>query len=298
MIEAFLEAAVRVATPLLLAALGELIVQRAGVINLGLEGSITAGAFASLIAIETGSVASGYAAGAAGGAAVSLVLAVFVVRLHANQIITGTAATLLALGVTGTLYRGMLGAGGAALSVPTSGPIAIPLLSDIPMVGRALFAQAFITYVLYALVPALWWWVYRTHAGLSLRAIGESPHAAEAAGVHVGRTRTLAILFGGALGGLGGATLVLAHTGTFAEGLSAGRGFIAIAIVVLGRWHPLGVALAALLFGAASALQYLFQAMGWPVPYHIFLALPYLLTLAALAGVAGRVRAPAALARD
>lgn len=298
MIEAFLEAAVRVATPLLLAALGELVVQRAGVINLGLEGSISAGAFASLIAIGTGTAVSGYAAGAVAGAMVSLVLAIFVVRLHANQIITGTAATLLALGATGTLYRATLGAEGAALSVPTSGPVAIPVLAALPVVGRALFAQPLITYALYALIPALWWWLYRTHAGLSLRAIGESPAAAETAGVHVARTRTIALLFGGALGGLAGATLVLAHTGTFAEGLSAGRGFIAIAIVVLGRWQPLGVAMAALLFGAASALQYLFQAMGWPVPYHLFLALPYLLTLAALAGVAGRVRAPAALARD
>lgn len=298
MIEAFLEAAVRVATPLLLAALGELVAQRAGVINLGLEGAITAGAFASLVAIETGSVASGYAAGAAGGAAVSLLLALFVVRFHANQIITGTAATLLALGVTGTLYRGVLGAEGAALSVPTSGPLAIPVLSALPIIGQALFGQPLVTYALYVMVPALWWWLYRTHAGLSLRAIGESPEAAAAAGVHVARTRTLALIFGGALGGVGGATLVLAQAGTFAEGLSAGRGFIAIAIVVLGRWHPFGVALAALLFGAASALQYLFQAMGWRIPYHVFLALPYLLTLAALAGVAGRVRAPAALARD
>ncbi|MBA3889606.1 MAG: ABC transporter permease [Gemmatimonadaceae bacterium] len=298
MIEAFLEAAVRVATPLLLAALGELVVQRAGVINLGLEGAITAGAFASLLAIETGSVGSGYAAGAAGGAAVSLLLAVFVVTLRGNQIITGTALTLLALGITGTLYRAVHGVEGAALSVPTSGPVAIPGLSAIPLVGPAFFNQPFITYGLYLLVPALWWWLYRTHAGLSLRAIGESPAAAATAGVHVGRVRMLALVFGGALGGLGGATLVLAQAGTFAEGLSAGRGFIAIAIVVLGRWHPWGVALGALLFGAASALQYLFQAMGWPVPYHIFLALPYLLTLAALAGVAGRVRAPAALARD
>lgn len=298
MIEPFLEAAVRVATPLLLAALGELVVQRSGVINLGLEGAITAGALASLVAIETGSVASGYAAGAAAGAAVSLLVALFVVRLRANQIITGTAVTLLALGMSGTLYRGMLGAEGAALSVPTSGPVGIPLLAALPVVGKALFEQPLVTYALYLLVPALWWCLYRTHAGLSLRAIGESPDAAATAGVHVGRVRTLALVFGGALGGLAGATLVLAQAGTFAEGLSAGRGFIAIAIVVLGRWHPWGVALAALLFGAASALQYLFQAMGWPVPYHIFLALPYLLTLAALGGVAGRVRAPAALARD
>jgi simple sugar transport system permease protein len=127
--------------------------------------------------------------------------------------------------------------------------------------------------------------------------VGESPVAAEAAGVRVNRVRVGAIAFGGALGGLAGATLVLAQAGTFAENMSAGRGFVAIAIVVLGRWHPLGVALAALLFGASSALQFLLQAIGLALPYQLFLALPYALTLAALAGVAGRVRAPAALAQ-
>lgn len=295
--EAFLEAAIRTATPLLLAALGELIVERAGVLNLGLEGTIIAGALASLVAAGTGTVAFGYAGGMAAGAAVGLVMALFVVGLRADQIITGTAITLLATGATGTLYRALYGTQGAALSVPTSGPIAIPLLSEIPIVGGALFAQPVTTYLLYALVPALWWWLYRTHAGLALRAVGESPGAAVAAGVRVARVRALALVAGSALGGLAGATLVLAQSGTFAEGMSAGRGFVAIAIVVLGRWHPLGVVLAATAFGAASALQFLFQAMGWRVPYHIFLALPYLLTLAALAGVAGRVRSPAALAK-
>jgi simple sugar transport system permease protein len=138
--------------------------------------------------------------------------------------------------------------------------------------------------------------MYRTHSGLALRATGESPAAARAAGVAVGRVRFAAVLFGGALGGLAGGTLVVAQAGTFAEGMSAGRGFVAIAIVVLGRWHPLGVAIAALVFGAASALQFLLQSMSLALPYQLFLALPYLLTLAALAGVAGRVRAPAALA--
>ena len=267
-------------------------------LNLGLEGTIIAGALASLVAAGTGTVAFGYAGGMAAGAAVGLVMALFVVGLRADQIITGTAITLLATGATGTLYRALYGTQGAALSVPTSGPIAIPLLSDIPIVGGALFAQPVTTYLLYALVPAMWWWLYRTHAGLALRAVGESPGAAVAAGVRVARVRALALVAGSALGGLAGATLVLAQSGTFAEGMSAGRGFVAIAIVVLGRWHPLGVVLAATAFGAASALQFLFQAMGWRVPYHIFLALPYLLTLAALAGVAGRVRSPAALAKE
>jgi len=146
-------------------------------------------------------------------------------------------------------------------------------------------------------VPIVWWWMYRTHDGLALRAAGESVAAAEATGRNPSRIRLLAILFGGLTGGLAGGVLVLAQAGTFAEGMSAGRGFIAIAIVVLGRWHPIGVAAAALVFGAASALQYLLQALGLSLPYQLFLALPYVLTLAGLAGVAGRVRAPAGLAR-
>lgn len=296
--DAFLEAAIRTATPLLFAALGELLVERGGVINLGLEGAMIAGAFAALVAAGTGSAGAGYAAGAAAGASVGLLMALFVFRLRTNQIIAGTAVTLLAAGATGTLYRAMYGVEGAALSVPTTGPVPVPGLDALPMVGRALFAQPLPTYALYLLVPVAAWWLYRTHAGLALRAIGEAPQAAVAAGVRVTRMQAAVLVAGSALGGIGGATLVLAQTGTFAEGMTAGRGFVAIAIVVLGRWHPFGVTLAALAFGGASALQYLFQAMGWSVPYNVFLALPYLLTLAALAGVAGRVRAPAALGKD
>jgi simple sugar transport system permease protein len=160
-----------------------------------------------------------------------------------------------------------------------------------------LFAQPAITYVLYLLVPCVWWWMFHTRSGLELRATGEDPRAVIAAGISAKKTQILAVLFGGAMGGISGATLVIAQAGTFAEGMSAGRGFIAIAIVVLGRWHPLGVAAAALIFGAASALQYLFQAMGWSLPYQAFLALPYVLTLLGLAGIAGRAVPPASLAR-
>jgi general nucleoside transport system permease protein len=195
------------------------------------------------------------------------------------------------------LYRTLFGATGAALTIPTMGPTAIPGMVAIPVIGRGFFDQPIVTYAVYLLIPLVWWWMYRTHAGLALRAIGESPVAAEAAGIRVNRVRYGAIAFGGITGGLAGATLVVAQAGTFAEGMSAGRGFIAIAIVVLGRWHPLGVAIAALVFGAASALQFLLQAIGLALPYQLFLALPYGLTLAALAGVAGKVRAPAALAR-
>jgi ABC-type uncharacterized transport system permease subunit len=290
-----LAATIRTATPLALAALGELLVERAGLINIGLEGAILAGAFGALVGATAGGVAGGYAGAVVGGLLVAALFAVCVIALKADQIITGTALTLLSVGATGTLYRALYGSSGAALTLPTSGSWPIPGLSSLPIIGPALFAQPAVTYLGYLLAPALAWWFARTQAGLALRAIGERPAAAEAAGISIDRMRTLAVLAGGALGGLAGGTLVLAQAGTFAENMSAGRGFIAIAIVVLGRWRPIGVALGALLFGAASALQFAFQAMGWSAPYQLFLVIPYLLTLAALAGAVGRARAPAAL---
>lgn len=296
-LETFLEGTVRTATPLAFAALGETVAERSGVINIGLEGAIIAGAFGGFVAAGTGSVWLGFLGAGLSGMAISALFGLFAIRIRADQIITGTAISLLALGITATLYRQMYGAEGAALSIPTMGVVEVPVFSSIPVVGKALFAQPPVAYLLYALVPAVWWWMYRTNAGLGLRAIGEDPRAAIAAGVPAGRFQYLAVLFSGFLGGLAGGVLVIAQAGSFAEGMSAGRGFIAIAIVVLGRWHPLGAAVAALVFGAASALQYLFQAMGWTLPYQAFLALPYVLTLLGLAGIAGRSTAPANLGR-
>jgi simple sugar transport system permease protein len=273
------------------------VAERSGVINIGLEGAIIAGAFGGFVAAGTGSVWLGFLGAGVAGMAISALFGFFAIRIRADQIITGTAISLLALGITATLYRQIYGAEGAALSIPTMAVAEIPLLSSIPVLGRALFAQPPVAYLLYALVPAVWWWMYRTNAGLGLRAIGEDPRAAIAAGIPAARFQYLAVLFGGFLGGIAGGVLVIAQAGSFAEGMSAGRGFIAIAIVVLGRWHPLGAAMAALVFGAASALQYLFQAMGWTLPYQAFLALPYILTLLGLAGIAGRSAAPANLGR-
>ncbi|MGH7615836.1 MAG: ABC transporter permease [Gemmatimonadaceae bacterium] len=294
---AFLEATLRTATPLALAALGEVVVERAGIINIGLEGIILSGAFGALVGASHAGAWGGYALALGAGVSTALAFAVFAVWLRVDQIISGTAITLLAVGLTGTLYRALYGATGAALAIPTTGPWAVPGLSRLPLVGPAFFAQPVVTYVAYALTLVVWWWMRGTHAGLALRAVGERPAAAKAAGVNIARVRLGALVFGGLTGGLAGACLVLAQAGTFAENMSAGRGFIAIAIVVLGRWQPLGVALASLVFGGASALQFLLQALGLALPYQIFLALPYVLTLAALAGVAGKVRAPAALAR-
>ena len=288
----FLEAAVRTATPLLLAALGELIVERAGVINLGLEGCMIAGAYAAFVA--SGSSASGYAAATAAGLAIGLIMVCMVVVLRRDQIIVGTALTILALGVTGALFRAREETT-ALVAVAARGD-GIPLLADIPVLGPALFMQPMITYLAIALVPVLWWWLGRTHAGVALRAVGEAPSAALASGVHVQGFRAAAVLVGAALGGIAGGALVLAQAGSFAENMTAGRGFLAVAVVALGRWHPGGVALASFVFGSAMALQYVVQALGWSVRYELVLMIPYVLTLVAL-GAFGRGSAPAFLGR-
>ena len=298
MVDAFLESTIRWATPFAFAALGECISERAGVINIGLEGSIIAGALGATIAAGFFGITVGFFAGAAAGLIVGLLFALFAVLLRSDQIITGTAITMFGLGITGTIYRIFYGAAGVSLKTPTSAALAIPVLSDIPIVGHALFAQPPIAYLLYICVPTIAWWLSRTQAGLALRAVGERPDAAAAAGIRPMRVQFLAVLFAGLMAGLAGATLVLAQAGTFVEGMSAGRGFIAIAVVVLGRWRPLGVAAAALLFGAAYTLQNLFQSMGWTgIPYNAFLAVPYILTLIVLAGARARTVAPAALGR-
>lgn len=291
----FLDASVRSATPLLLAALGETVTERSGVINVGLEGTIIVGCLAGLATATA--VGPELALGAAGAAGVliAVIFAVLAIGLAADQIITGTAITMLGLGLTGTLYRVLYGDSGAALSAPTLAPIPLPLLEHLPVFGTALFRQPLPTYLAALLVPSVWWWLYRTQSGLALRATGENPAAARASGISPRRTQAVGVLFGGLCGGLAGGTLVLAQVGTFAEGMSAGRGFVAIAVVALGRWHPVGAAMAALFFGMASALQFLFQALDISLPYQIFLAFPYFLTLLALALAKGRYRAPASL---
>jgi simple sugar transport system permease protein len=294
-IAVFAAASVRTATPLAFAALGELVTERSGVINIGLEGVIIAGAFGAMMGASVGGVGLGFLGGAIGGGLMALVFALFVVGLGADQIITGTAVSMLGLGLTGTLYSTVYGTAGIALRIPTVSPMPIPLLDRIPLVGPAFFVQPVATYALYLFVPVLAYWMYGSSAGLSLRAVGEQPEAAAAAGISPRRVRWWAIVFGGVMGGLSGGVLVLAQAGTFAEGMSAGRGYLAVAIVVLGRWRPYGVAVAALFFGVASALKFLAQGMGWNLPYELSLAFPYILTLAALAVVRGRAVSPAGL---
>ena len=297
LIGGFLAAAVRVATPLLIAATGETVTQRSGVLNLGLEGMMLAGALAAALGATAAGPWAGVALAVAAGMALAALLALVVIVARADQVIAGTAITLGSVGLTGTIYRQAYGAAGAGLDLPTLAPIPIPWLSSIPIVGPGLFTQPAPTYLGVLAVPVVWYLLFRTRAGLALRATGEAASVAKASGVRTRLVRTAATIVGGGFAGLAGATLVLAQVGTFAEKMTAGRGYVAIAIVVLGRWHPVGAALAALGFGAAMAIQFVFQALGLEVPYQLFLMLPYGLALLALAGVVGRVKAPGDLGK-
>ena len=297
LIGGFLAAGVRVATPLLLAATGETVTERAGVINLGLEGLMLAGALAATLGASAAGPWAGLAVAVLTGMVLAAAFAAVAIGARANQIIAGTAVTLAAVGLTGTIYRQAYGTGGAGLALPTLPALPLPGLARIPILGPALFDQPAPTYFALLALPLVWWVLFRTRAGLMLRATGEGAAMARAMGVRTRLVRTVATIVGGGFAGLAGATLVLAQVGTFAERMTAGRGYVAIAIVVLGRWHPIGVAVASLLFGAATALQYVFQSLGLSVPYQLFLMLPYLLTLVALAGAVGRVRAPADLGK-
>jgi ABC-type uncharacterized transport system permease subunit len=293
----FLAAAVRVATPLLFAATGETVSERSGVINLGIEGTMLVGALAAALGAAAWGPWAGMACAVLAGMVLAAGFALIAIGARADQIITGTAVTLAAVGLTGMISRKAFGAGGAGLTLPTLPPIPIPGLAEIPFIGPGLFNQPAPTYLAFAVLPVVWWVLFRTRLGLQIRATGEAAALARAAGVRTGLIRTGATIVGGGFAGLGGATLVLAQVGTFAEGMTAGRGYLAIAIVVLGRWHPAGVAAASMLFGGATALQFLFQALGVKAPYQLFLMLPYGLTLLALAGAVGRVRPPGDLGR-
>lgn len=296
-LSAFLDSSIRTATPLALAALGELMVERTGIMNLGTEGAMIAGALGAAVTATYAGADAGLLGGAMAGLVVSAVFACFVLVLGTEQIITGTALTIGSLGITSALYRVLFGASGAGLTIPTLPSLRVPGLAALPFIGTPLFQQPVTTYLIYIMTAVATWFLFRTPAGLSWRATGERPEAASAAGIATKWLQLSGILIGGLLGGLGGAALVLGQVGTFAEGMSAGRGFIAIAIVALGRWHPIGALAAALLFGAATAAQFLFQALGSSLPYQLFLAIPYLLALAVLAGGIGRARAPAALGK-
>jgi simple sugar transport system permease protein len=286
-------ATLRVATPILFAALGELYCERAGILNLGIEGTMFIGALAGfLVSYVSQSVWLGLLAAIIAGVLFGALMALLTVRLGLNQHVSGLGTTLLASGLALFIYRLMFG----APSVQPKSP-AFPLIEPPVIFGplAPLFKQYGLTYVALALVLLTWWVLRRTAFGLKLRAVGENPEAADTAGVNVFRVRYAALLIGGALMAVGGAFLSIAQLGTFTFGMIAGRGWVAIALVIFGNWQAFRVFGAALLFGALSVLQLRLQAEGVDIPYQALLALPYLVTILALA-VAGRNASyPAAL---
>lgn len=294
---AFLAAAVRMAVPLAYAGLGELIAEKCGILNIGMEGVMLSGAFFSFAgAFFSGNLLVGLLTGILGGIAVAMIHAVLSVRLAKDQSVSGISLNIFVLGVTSFLYK-LLNSGDTYKQIDPMSRIRIPLLADIPLVGSALFEQDILTYVLYALVIATAWFYAKTSLGLSFASIGENPGAADAAGIPVHRCQYLAMLANGILGGAAGAYLVLAQVGNFSEDMTSGRGYIALAAVILGRYTPFGTLGAAFLFGAANALQIRLQAIGVPLPTQALAMLPYVITLVALVTSIGKNQKPESLSK-
>ena len=294
---AFLTAAVRMAMPLAFAGLGETIAEKTGIVNIGMEGVMLSGAFFSFAgAFFTGSILLGLLCGMAGGAAVSLIHALLSIKLAKDQSVSGLAINIFVLGVTSFLYKLMSGGQSYQQIVPLS-KLRIPLLADIPLIGNALFNQDILTYLIYVLVIAVTFFYKKTSLGLAFAAIGENPRSADSAGIPVHRYQYIAMVLNGVLGGLGGAYLVLVQVGNFSENMTSGRGYIALAAVILGRYIPFGMLGAALIFGGANALQIRLQAIGVPLPTQALAMLPYIITLIALLGSIGKNSAPEALGK-
>ncbi|TXH70493.1 MAG: ABC transporter permease [Thiothrix sp.] len=291
-----LVATVAAAIPLIFAALGELVVEKSGVLNLGVEGMMIVGAlFAFIVAAETGQLWLATLVGALAGATMALIFGFITLSLMANQVATGLALTIFGVGLSA-----FIGQGYTSVALDGIKNLDIPVLSSLPVVGKLLFSYNILVYLAFAAFIAVTWFLYKTRAGLILRAVGESPSSAHALGYRVIRIRYLAVLFGGAMAGLAGAYLSLAYTPLWAEGMTAGRGWIALALVVFATWRPGRVLIGALLFGGVTIAQFHVQGLGVEIPSQFLSMLPYLATIIVLvlisrdAGVI-RLNAPASL---
>ncbi|PMB50783.1 branched-chain amino acid ABC transporter permease [Fischerella thermalis CCMEE 5201] len=291
----YLVASLRLATPLAFAALGGMYSERSGVLNIALEGMLLIGAFTGAIAtFYTHNPWIGILAALISGGIVGLLHAFLCVSLYVNQLVSGLAINLVAAGLTSFLAR-LVFDGSSTQRLAGIEPIMIPGLANLPLLGTLLFQQNIFVYLLFILVILSTYILFHTSFGLTLRAVGEYPKAAATSGISVQRVRYLAVVFGGCLVSLGGAYLSLVQVRYFAEGMSAGKGFIAIAALIFGRWHPYGSALACLLFGATEALQLRIQALGVNVPYQFLVMLPYAIALFALVSNKTKSTPPAAL---
>lgn len=293
------QASVRMATPLLFTALGEAMSERTGVLNIGLEGIMLIGAFTGFaVSFYTGANWVGTVAALTAGGLVGLAFALVCVTLRSNQVIVGAALNMLGIGLTGFLYRKYFTASATSVLIERYETIAIPGLSRLPIIGPALFQQNILVYIAFALVPIAAFVLYKTSWGLEIIAAGQHPKAADTVGINVFRVRYIAVIVGGMLAALGGSFLSMGHSVTFLEGMTTGRGFISLAVVIFGRWSPFGVLAAALLFGCANAFQLRLQAMGVAIPHYIVLMIPYIFTILAVVVASKRITAaPAALAQ-
>jgi general nucleoside transport system permease protein len=283
------------ATPLILGALAGALCERSGVINVAIEGQFLAGAFiASVIGTMTYSPYLGMLGGIGAGVLIAALLAVFAIRYLVNQVILGVVLVVLAGGITGFLLDQIPDSKTLDLnSPPILQPVSIPGLAAIPVIGPAFFQQTWLVYIMYVSVALVTFILFETRWGLRVRAVGEHPTAADTVGINVKRTRYQAVLFGGVFAGLGGAYFTIGSTGAFDKEASGGTGFIALAALIMGRWHPVGATLAALFFGFASQLQNQLQILQ-KIPSELLGMTPYIATVIAVAGFVGRVRAPAA----
>ncbi len=282
--------------PLIFGAMGGIISERVGVVNVAIEGQLLAGAFVSaLVASVTGSAYVGLVAAMAAGMLVSFVLATFSIKYLVDQVIVGVVLNVLVLGLTSFLYSSVLTQHSSELnSPPRFDFIPIPLLSEIPILGPVLFRQTIIVYLMYIIVAVVAYALVKTKWGLRLRSVGEHPQAADTVGINVYMTRFWNVSLAGAIAGIGGAYFTLGSVGSFQKDMTAGAGFIALAAVIFGRWDPIRALLAALLFGFATNLQSVLAIIGSPVPSEFMLMLPYIVTIIAVAGFVGKVRGPAA----
>jgi simple sugar transport system permease protein len=288
--------AVVLAVPLALGAMGGIMSERAGVVNIAIEGQLLTGAFlAAVVGSLTDNLYLGLIVAMVGAALLSMVLAVFSIQYLVDQIIVGVVLNVLVLGITNFLYAQWLSNDGQNSNFPGTFPIIpIPGLSAIPVIGPALFEARITTYLAYVIIPVLWFILFKTRLGLRARSVGEHPLAADTVGINVALTRFWWVTFGGLVAGLGGAALTIGAVGAFGRNMSGGQGFIALAVVILGRWHPFSAAAAALLFGFSIVLRVWANQVSPGIPTDFITIVPYVVTLIAVVGFVGRVRAPAA----
>lgn len=293
----WLAASVRLAVPILFAALGETFTERAGILNLGLEGIMLVGALVGFVTTYySGSLSLGVLAAAISGVLMGLLMGFMSVTARVNQVVAGLGITILGTGLSTLLFRLFFGLRGIPPTIEMFPVQGIPLLEEIPGLGPVFFNHNLMVYLALLLVPVAWMVLYRTRFGLALRAVGERPDAVETRGMSVEKLRYISLIIGGALAAVGGAYLPLANLGLFWTNMTAGRGFIAVAVVVFARWDPVRVLWGALVFGGASALQLSLQTLNAPISSELLLMLPYIATIAVLVIVSRRAEAPGAFA--